>query len=83
MAKSTTTTKPATNKPAHELRCGAIRCTIWLNSSAKGDWYSVNIIRSYKTGEEWKETNQYSRDDLPVVSKLCDLAFAWIHQQSN
>ncbi len=79
MAKSTT--KQA-NKPANEIRCGAIRCTIWRNASEKGDWFSVNITRSYKSGDEWKETTQFSRDDLPVVSKLCDLAFAWIHQQA-
>lgn len=82
MAKSTTTTKPATNKPAQELRSGAIRCTVWRNTSEKGDCYSVNITRSYKSGEEWKETTQFNRDDLPVVSKLCDLAFGWILQQN-
>ena len=81
MAKSTTLTKPAANKPAQEIRSGAIRCTIWRNASEKGDWYSTTITRSFKVGEEWKETSQFNRDDLPVVSKLCDLAFGWILEQ--
>ena len=82
MAKSTTLSKPATNKPAHEIRSGAIRCTVWRNASEKGDWYSVNITRSYKVGDDWKETTQFNRDDLLIVSKLCDLAFGWILQQN-
>lgn len=81
MAKSTTLSKPATNKP-HEIRSGAIRCTIWRNESEKGPWFSVNITRSYKVGDEWKETTQFNKDDLLVVSKLCDLAFGWILQQN-
>lgn len=80
MAKSTTS-KAAANKPAHEIRSGAIRAVIWHNTSEKGEWYSVNITRSYKAGDEWRETTQFNRDDLLVVSKLADLAFSWIQQQ--
>ena len=82
MASKTTSTTVAKSKPAHEIRSGAIRAVIWRNKSEKGDWYSVNITRSYKTGETWKETTQFNRDDLLVVSKLADLAFGWIQQQS-
>ncbi len=80
MATKTASKAPA-NKPAHEIRSGAIRAVVWHNSSDKGDWYSVNITRSYKSGEAWKETTQFNRDDLLVVSKLADLAFAWIQAQ--
>jgi hypothetical protein len=73
---------PAKNKPAHEIRSGAIRAVVWHNTSDRGEWYSVNITRSYKAGDTWKETNQLNRDDLLVVSKLADLAYAWIGQQA-
>ncbi|MEZ6153869.1 MAG: hypothetical protein R3C09_27555 [Pirellulaceae bacterium] len=76
-----TKTAKTANKPAHEIRSGAIRAVIWHNSSDKGNWYSVNITRSYKAGDTWKETSQFNRDDLLAVSKLCDLAFSWIQQQ--
>ena len=79
---ATKTTSKTANKPAHEIRSGAIRAVIWLNSSDKGNWYSVNITRSYKAGDTWKETTQFNRDDLLVVSKLAELTFGWIQQQS-
>ena len=82
MASKTTSTTVAKSKPAQEIRSGAIRAVIWRNKSEKGDWFSVNITRSYKTGETWKETTQFNRDDLLTVSKLADLAFGWIQQQS-
>lgn len=82
MATKTASKKPANNMPAHEIRSGAIRAVIWHNSSDKGDWYSVNITRSYKSGDTWKETTQFNRDDLLVVSKLADLAFSWVQSQS-
>jgi hypothetical protein len=83
MAK-TTTTKPAVNKakPAHEIRSGAIRAVIWKNTSDKGEWYSVNITRSYKSGDVWNETSSFGRDDLLIVSGLANLAFDWILRQS-
>jgi hypothetical protein len=84
MAKSTTKTEPTVKKatPAHEIRSGAIRAVIWKNETDKGTWYSTNITRSYKAGEEWRETSHYNRDDLLVVSKVSELAFLWIMQQN-
>lgn len=81
MANATKTkqAQPAKNKPVKELRSGAIRATVWLNSSDNGEWYSINITRSYKTAQgDWKESSQFNRDDLAVVSKLADFAYHFI-----
>ena len=69
----------ANNRPAHEITLGRIRATIWANRSKRDDvWYSVSISRSYRDGEVWKETTSFGRDDLPLVSKAAELAYAWI-----
>lgn len=74
----------AQQRPAREFRLGRIRAAVWLNQSGQGDaWYSVTVTRSYKDGDEWKDTTSYRRDDLPLVAKVADLAFAWIWDQTS
>lgn len=68
------------NRPVHEFKLAKVRATIWCNQDAGRSWYSVAITRSYRVGEEWKETTSFQRDDLPLVSKAADLAYAWIWQ---
>ena len=64
------------NKPTKTLRDGAISATIWKNEGEKGIYYSVDLSRSYKNGnDEWKETNSYSGADLLKVSHLAARAY--------
>lgn len=71
-------TQPA-QKPAHKLRNRALTVTIWKNISEKGgSWYSVTASRSYKQGDQWKETDRFDGDDLLALSKLLDQAHTWI-----
>jgi len=76
-------TKPA--QPAHKIRDGVLEAAIWKNDGEKGPWYSVAASRSYKQGEEWKQTNSFGFDDLLPLAKLMDLAHTWIleRQQSE
>ncbi len=71
------------NQPAHKIRRGALQVTIWRNKGDDRTWYSANISRGYKTGDEtWKETDSLNQDDLLPMAKLLDLADTWImHQQ--
>lgn len=68
-------------KPAHKIRAGAIEVAVWQNSGEKGPWYSVTMSRSYKQGEEWKQTDSYGADDLLLLAKLLDQAHSWIISQ--
>ena len=72
-------------KPAHEIRLGRIRATIWANETAQDDvWFNVTITRLYNDGDGWKDTTSVRRDDLPVVAKVADMAYMWIyHNASN
>jgi hypothetical protein len=38
-------------------------------------------MRIYKDGNDWKTTDSFGRDDLPLVAKVADLAHTWIFQQ--
>ncbi len=68
-------------QPAHKLRAGALCVTVWKNDGEKGPWYSVTPSRSFKQGEEWKESNSYGVDDLLTLAKLLDQAHTWVLTQ--
>ena len=70
------------DRPIHEIRLGRIRASIWANQSQRnGNWYSVSIVRTYREEEVWKDSSSFSRDDLPVVVKAAEMAYAWIWTQ--
>ena len=69
------------NKPAHSVRIGTVRAAVWENHSGENTWYSVSLSRSYKDGDQWKNTESFNRDDLLVVAKVVDLAHTWICEQ--
>ncbi|OWK42419.1 hypothetical protein [Fimbriiglobus ruber] len=71
-----------TNSPAHKIRIGSVSAIIWRNPSEKGAWYSLQITRSYKNGDdEWRNTDALGYDDALTAAKLLDLAHTWITHQ--
>ena len=66
-------------KPIHNIRLGSIRAAIWANDNgANNVWFNVTVSRLYKDGNSWKDTNSFGRDDLPIVTKIMDMAYSWI-----
>jgi hypothetical protein len=71
-------------KPTHEICLGRIRASIWANQSGGREvWYNVTVSRLYKDGEQWKDAAGFGRDDLPLVAKVADMAYAWIWAQNR
>lgn len=71
-----------TNSPAHKIRIGNVSAIIWRNPHEKGAWYSLQISRSYKNGDdEWRNTDALGFDDILTAAKLLDQAHTWIAQQ--
>jgi len=69
-------------KPVHEIRLGRIRAAIWANETDNRQvWFNVTVSRLYKDGDQWRDTSTYRRDDLPIVAKVVDMAYAWIWGQ--
>ena len=69
-------------KPVKKIQLGSIRATIWENTNGKGtSWFNVEVTRSYKDGDEFKDSTSFGVNDLPVASKAMDFAFSWIMNQ--
>jgi len=69
-------------QPIHEIRLGTIKATIWENRTDAGVRHNVNVSRLYKDGDQWKQTDGFGRNDLPLVAKVADLAHTWIFEKS-
>jgi hypothetical protein len=70
------------NTPAHKLQDGALRVTIWRNTSDKGTFYTATPSRGYKSGDDaWKETDSLNNDDILAMAELLREAYAWIRNQ--
>ncbi len=69
-------------QPAHEIRMGAIKATIWENQTLTGTRHNVTVCRIYKDGDEWKQTESFGRDDLQLLAKVVDLAHTWIFEHA-
>ena len=65
-------------QPVHEVRMGAVKATIWENDTSVGTRRNVTVARLYKDGDEWKQTDSFGRDDLPLLAKVIDQAHSWI-----
>ena len=73
-------TKMSESKPApiHKWRIGLVTASVWRNSNR---FYTVTLSRSYKDGDDWKETNGFAHDDLLNVAMVMTRAEAWISAQ--
>jgi hypothetical protein len=71
------------NKPVKEIRLGRIKAAIWENETANGSRHNVKVVRLYKDGEEWKDSDTFGRDDLLVVGKVLDMAHTWIFEHGQ
>lgn len=67
------------NLPAHKVRIGFITATIWNNDGN----HSVDLSRSYKSGEEWKTNTGFFHSDLLNVAKCVERAEVWIARQTD
>jgi hypothetical protein len=76
MAFGSTSNKQYTSAPAEEkkstgkapidkIKYGGLTLDIWENSGDKGKFYTFTLQRSYKQGNDWKNTNSLRVNDLP------------------
>lgn len=67
-----------TNKPVQKFKFGAIEIAIWKNEKDGKTWYSYTLQKSYKEGEEWKTTQNFSsKTDLMNVGLCVMEAMKW------
>ena len=64
-------------RPIDEVRLGKIKAAIWRNDGSSGIWFNVTVSRLYNGGDgpaDWKQSQSFGRDDLPLVGKVLDQA---------
>ena len=66
-------------QPVHTIRFGLIKASIWRNPTKAGDRHVVTVVRLFRNGDVWQESTRFGRDDLPLVSKVSDMAHSWIY----
>lgn len=73
-----------TKKPVKEVRMGRIRAAIWENETTNGTRFNVTVSRLYKDdSDNWKDSNSFGRDDLPIVAKVVDRCHTWIFSENG
>lgn len=68
------------DKPVKKFRIGLVQVAVWKNDGTNNSFYSVTLQRSYKDGEEYKNTEQLGAADLLNAAKLLERAEQYISQ---
>lgn len=71
------------DKPVHEVRVGVVKAAIWANETKHGIRDSVAPQWLYKDGDDWKTTESFGRDELPLVSKVADVVHTRIYREGG
>ena len=61
--------------PEQRFNIGAVKATVWKNTSRTGEEFrTVCLSRSYKKGDEWKESNSLGFRDIDKAIKVLQQA---------
>ena len=78
------------SRPLKKFRAGQVSCALWENEIPVEGGRSVNMLkatfeRRYKDKNgEWKSSNSFSRNEIPLVKYCLDKAFeAMIEERSS
>jgi hypothetical protein len=67
----------AKSQPAAKFRLGYVTATVWKNE----DFFNTVLSKSYKDGDDWKDTDQLGTGDLLNAAKLLQRAEQFISEQ--
>ena len=68
------TTPQTSNKPAFEVKSGAIRATAWQNEGQNGPYHNIVMSRFYKDRDgKWQQTKSLRPKDMPDVITVSGL----------
>ncbi|MEQ9135737.1 MAG: hypothetical protein RLO51_11050 [Thalassobaculum sp.] len=70
------------NQPAAKFRIGYLTATIWANDGNNKTFYSVDLSRTYKDGDEYKETSSLGHADIMNAVRVLQRAEQWIAEQA-
>jgi hypothetical protein len=74
-----TSTGGSKSKPVNVVRMGALKAAIWENQIAQGTIHNVTVSRTYKLGDEYRESQSFGFDDLLPLAKALNAAHSFIN----
>lgn len=71
-----------TNKPIDHIRLGTIQAAIWKNATDDDrPYYSISFEKRYTDRDgNWQSATSFLRDELLVLAKAAEMAFARVHE---
>lgn len=67
------------NVPIKTFRLGRIKAAVWENEAEQKKFFNVTFARTYlDDAKQYRDTDSFGRDDLPLVAKLADQAHTFI-----
>ncbi len=71
----------SSNKPVKVFRLRGVSASVFENRSEQnGTFHKVQIVRTYRDGDDFKTTPTFSRDDLPLVQAVAHRAWEFVHE---
>lgn len=71
--------KEKANQPAAKFRLGYVTATVWKNQgTGDREFFSVEVSKAYKDGDEWKDTSSLGAGDLLNAVKCLERAEQFI-----
>ena len=71
-------------RPVIQFRLGLVKAAVWQNRSSNGVRHNVTVCRLYKDDSgNWRDSNSFGRDDLPLLIKVLDEAHTWIFRDAE
>lgn len=69
----------------HIIKAGrGIRAKIWSNQGENGQWFNINLVRTYKNDEgELKDSESFSVNDLLYVTWVAAKAYDYVKSQDK
>jgi hypothetical protein len=70
------------NQPAAKFRVGYVTATVWKNQgNGDREFYNTVVSKSYKDGDEYKDTDQLGHGDVVCAIKALERAEQFIAEQ--
>ncbi|MAT50121.1 MAG: hypothetical protein CL958_03040 [Euryarchaeota archaeon] len=65
------------SKPIDTIRDGSLKATIWKRFGDNGNFYSVEISRTWRDDEgKYHDSHSFTGSELLRVSRLADIAYS-------
>ena len=71
--------KSSGRKPAHAIKAGAIRATIWENAGSNGPFYAATLTRSFRDAAgNWRQGTSFGERQLQDLMNAAREAKDWM-----